>query len=98
MWFPQFSTEAHLWMFWLPSSCLYFLKTQNLLLEKYFSTCVALMPLSVKVFRQLQPRGGCVTQTWPSRLPLGLPSRGESSTDRKQWNMFTPRMGPDPEG
>lgn len=49
-WFLQFSTEAYLWMFWLPSSCLCFLKTQKLLLEK---ECVALMPLSVKVFRQL---------------------------------------------
>lgn len=32
------------------------------------------------------------------QTPAGLPSRGESSTDRKPWNTFTPRMGPDPEG
>lgn len=53
MWFPQLSTAACFLMFWLPGIHSCSLKTQSLLLEKYFYTCVALVHLSVKVFCEL---------------------------------------------
>lgn len=65
-WFPHFSTVVYLLMFRLPGVRSYFLKTQNLLLETYFSTCVALMRLSVQVFCQLQPRGGVSPKLGPA--------------------------------